>query len=49
MADEKKGRKVKVGDLPKEEKKLSREEQERVKGGAGTAVSMDLYGNKPAK
>lgn len=49
MADEKKGRKIKVGDLPKEGKKLSEEEQKSVKGGAGTAVSMDLYANKPAK
>lgn len=49
MADKEKERKIKLDDLPKEEKELSREEQESVRGGAGTAVSMDIYANKPEK
>ncbi|HEY0080772.1 MAG TPA: hypothetical protein VGB73_19375 [Pyrinomonadaceae bacterium] len=40
-------RRTQVKELPRQEQELSKDEQQKVKGGAGTAVSMDLYANKP--
>ena len=45
--DKAKKRRTQVKELPREAQELSRDEQQKVKGGAGTAVSMDLYANKP--
>lgn len=39
-------RRTQVEDLPKAQKELNKDEQKKVKGGAGTAVSMDLYTKK---
>lgn len=40
-------RRTQVKELPKEEKQLSKEEQKKVKGGAGVFFLVDIAANKP--
>ncbi len=40
-------RRTQIEDLPQEEKELSKDDQKKVKGGAGVSFLIDVAANKP--